>query len=78
MLEYMAEGEDHVWLYICDECFEGSDHIKFKSLATEIGNGAFYLMESYKGIEINLDMWLCDVTLHVMGRFPEKIYLSRA
>jgi hypothetical protein len=78
MLEYFSEGEDSVWLYISDEYFENSDYLSFQRMADEIGNGAFYVMKKYRGIELNLDLWLCDVTLFVLGKFPEKIYLSKS
>jgi hypothetical protein len=45
-------------------------------LATELGNGAFYKLENYKGIEIGLEMWLCDVTKFVFGKFPKIIYFA--
>jgi hypothetical protein len=76
MLEYMSEGENHVWLILSEENFEGSDKLEFIRLATEVENGAFYKLEKYKGIEINLEMWLCDVTKFVFGDFPKIIHLS--
>lgn len=33
------------------------------------------MLESYKGIQINLEMWLCDVTKFVFGDFPKSIYI---
>jgi len=76
MLEYMAEGEDHVWLTISEDNFENSDRIDFVRLATEFDNGAFYKMLAYRGIQINLEMWLCDVTTFVFGKFPETLYVA--
>jgi hypothetical protein len=40
-----------------------------------IKGGAYYLMKEYNGIEYNLKLWLCDVTLFVFNEFPEKIYI---
>jgi hypothetical protein len=78
MLDYMAEGGDEVHAFISEEEFEGADLLHLKSLAEDIGNGAYYLMKKYKGIDIDLTMWLCDVTLFVFNnKFPEKIYICK-
>ncbi len=75
MLEYMAEGEDDVKVYLSEDKFEGSDELVFISNADDIGSGAYYKLNDYRGINIDLKMWLCDVTLFVFGHFPEKIYI---
>lgn len=76
MLEYMAEGNSEVYLYASENEFEGADELKMIRLATELGNGAFYKLDNYKGIEIGLEMWLCDVTKFVFGDFPSSIFIS--
>jgi hypothetical protein len=75
MLEYMAEGESQVWLMLSEEYFENADKLEFLRLATEIGNGAFYKLNNYRGVEIGLEMWLCDVTKFVFGNFPNDIFI---
>lgn len=77
MLEYMAEGEDHVWLILSKEEFENADKLDFLRLATEIENGAFYKLQNYRGVEIGLEMWLCDVTKFVFDDFPKTIFISK-
>ena len=76
MLEYMAEGEGQVWIILSESDFENADKLEFLRLATEIENGAFYKLDKYRGIEIGLEMWLCDVTKFVFGDFPKTIFLS--
>ena len=76
MLEYMAEGEGQVWLVLSEQEFENADKLEFLHLANEIENGAFYKLDKYRGIEIGLEMWLCDVTKFVFGDFPKTIFLS--
>lgn len=78
MLDYMAEDKDEVFLYISEEPFEDSDVLEFQKKADEIGNGAYYLMPKYRGIDLNLELWLCDVTLHVFnGTFPSVIHVRK-
>jgi hypothetical protein len=43
----------------------------------EFDEGAYYHMESYMGLEFNLDVWLCDVTKFVFGEFPKIIYFNK-
>ena len=77
MLNYMSEGSDYIHLYLSEEDFEGADKLEFVRMATEIANGAHYVMKSYLGIEFNLEMWICDVCMFVFnGQFPLNIYIS--
>lgn len=76
MLEYMAEGEGRVWLVLSEQEFENADKLEFLRLATEIENGAFYKIDKYRGIDVGLEVWLCDVTKFVFGDFPKTIFLS--
>jgi hypothetical protein len=77
MLEIMAEGERNFIVALSDTYFENSDEIKFIRMADDIGNGAYYFMEKYKGIKLDLNIWLCDVTIFAFGKFPEKIYIAK-
>lgn len=73
MLEIIAEGENNVSIHFDLEPYEGANKLELKEV---LEVGAFYMLESYKGIELNLDMWLCDVTKFVFGDFPENIYFN--
>jgi hypothetical protein len=79
-LEILSQGEDHVWMTIADEPFENANHIELHGTGiysgVEVGSGASYMLRDYIGIPYELEMWLCDVTLFVFGKFPEKIYYS--
>lgn len=83
MLDYMlastdgGKGGNEVIAYISETEFEGADVLALRCKAEDIGSGAYYSMQNYKGIEFGLNVWLCDVTLFVFnGKFPEKIYIS--
>lgn len=79
MLDIMSEGGNEVVLNVSESHFENSDVVKFVMSAVDIGEGAYYRIEKYRGIEIGLEMWLCDVMLHVFNdRFPERLYISTA
>ncbi len=74
MLEYMAEGEMSVDVVISEDEFQGGDKLV---LVKTDENGGDYKMSTYRGIEINLDLWLCNVTLFVLGKFPEVIWIAK-
>ena len=76
MLNILSEGNSEVVLYVSENEFEGSDKVEMIRLATEYGNGAFYKLDNYKGKQLNLEMWLCDVTKFVFGDFPNKFFIS--
>lgn len=76
MLDYISKGRERISLKLSDTKFEGSDELRFIREANEYDNGAFYILNEYKGNEVNLNMWLCDVTKFVFGDFPKIIYLS--
>lgn len=75
MLDYIADSMDYVNLGVSEAYFDGSDELKYIGLADDLGNGAYYRLDTYKGISIELDMWLCDVTKFVFGYFPSSIYI---
>jgi hypothetical protein len=75
MLNIISQGEDTILLTISLEPFEGSNTLKKIEDTPGIG-GAFYLMESYKGLEYNLKLWLCEVTRFVFGIIPENLYIK--
>jgi hypothetical protein len=77
MLDYMAEGGNEVRLYISEKEFEGGDCLRLEGKAEDIGSGAYYFFHKYRGIHIDLRIWLCDVVLWVYeGKFPDKLFTS--
>jgi len=75
-LEILSQGEGITKVILSDKCYEGSYMLEMQRLGGEIG-GAWYKLESFEGIEFNMEMWLCDVTSFVFGRLPEIIYFSK-
>lgn len=72
LLNVVADGRTEVYLHFSKTSFAGADVLTFKRF-TWI-NGATYRSEKYLGKDTNFKVWLCDVTLHVLGEFPDKIY----
>ena len=76
MLDIVSGNNNECFLELSNEPFEKADTlILMKNLSDSIGGGD-YLMESYKGEEINHNLWLCGVTESVFGEIPEVIYVG--
>ncbi len=80
-LEILSDGEQTVNVVLSTVPFEGADILEFQTLGNleswELGEGAWYKMVSYVGIDYELKLWLCDVTKFVFGGFPNKIYFQK-
>lgn len=77
MLDVMADNKDAVILSISKEPFEGADVLVLTERCDPFIGGGYYLMEKYKGEEINRTMWLCQVTEFVFGEIPEQIFVRQ-
>ena len=78
MIDMMAEGNPQVLITVSDTYFENSDEIEFIRMADDLENGAYYFMEKYIGIEIRMEMWLCDILKVVFDGFPIKIFIAKS
>lgn len=74
LLNVIADGRKEVYLHFSKTCFDCADILILKK--KNWFNGATYRSEKYKNKNTNFKVWLCDVTLHVLGEFPEKIYFT--
>ena len=71
-LDIMSQGEWEIWLTLSDEPFEGAEQLELIDSGLE--EGATYGLSKYMGIDYFIEMWLCDVTKFVFGKFPSVIY----
>lgn len=76
MLDLYSDGAFGVFMTFSETEYGNSDKLVFIRKADELENGAFYMLETFRGKEINLQIWLCDVTLFVFDDFPEVLYIS--
>jgi hypothetical protein len=69
MLDYLAKGKKRVEVEMSEQPFEGALALERTKMG-EPGGGAYY-----KPVNHHIEsVWLCDVTLFALGKFPEKIY----
>lgn len=77
-LDILCDGEWDVWMTISDTPFDGAEELHQTTLGRiegpELGEGAWYQVKTYFGLDFNLKIWLCDVTKFVFGDFPKTIY----
>lgn len=65
-------SDDQIVITFSTQDFTDSSKLNFVKLNLDIENGAFY-----KYLEMDLELWLCDVTKFVFGYFPETIYFKK-
>lgn len=75
LLDIISQGEDSVRLFLSLEPQEGCDILDKLYDTPDVG-GSYYILLTYKGIEYDLEMWLCGVTEFVFGFMPDKIYFK--
>lgn len=76
MLDYLSENKNEVILNVSETEFDNSDILHFKEETPDIGEGSYYILHSYKGIDMDSNVWLCDVAKFFFGYFPKQIYFS--
>lgn len=65
LLNRLSKGKDEVTLQFSKKPFIGCKKLKF-GFKTPV-NGAVYFSRGFP-------LWLCDVTLFVLGEFPKRIF----
>lgn len=76
LLDKLSKEGNRVVCQVSEIPVEKFELLQFIREADEWKNGAFYRMASIFGKQINMELWLCDVTRFVFGYFPRQIYLS--
>lgn len=76
LLEVLSEGNNEIYLAISEEYFNNANKLEFNRLGEDYESGAFYNLKSYRNIEFDFEIWLCDVTLSIFNKFPESIYFK--
>jgi len=76
MLDHMSNNGTQVLVLISRTNFEGANVLEFKAPATDVGEGAYYMLNEYDGETLNLSVFLCDVTLFVFGEFPKQLFIT--
>jgi len=74
LLDIIAKGRTEVFLQFSED--EIDDSGKLFLIKKSWFNGADYKIDTYLNEELNLKVWLCNVTKFVMNYFPEEIYFK--
>ncbi|GAB3812109.1 DUF6717 family protein [Pontibacter rugosus] len=73
MLDYLAKGNNQVDVEMSEQPIEGALKLEISRLG-DPGGGAYYKPVNHQIQSV----WLCDVTLFALGKFPENIYFRKA
>lgn len=74
LLDLIAKGRPEVYLHYSENEIKNADVLTFVKKCWF--NGADYILNDLEGNNVDLKVWLCNVTKHVMGDFPKKIYFK--
>lgn len=76
MLDIYAQGENIIRLTLSDSNI-GDNFDKLTLISDDLEAGATYKVNSILGITYEFEIWLCDVTKFVFGKFPKIIYIKK-
>ena len=87
LLDYLAGEKDEVTLTFSETNFDGAQCLnmieeikgmKFSKTGRllSFNAGADYVQTNFRNTDADLDVWLCNVTKHVFGYFPKRIFYS--
>lgn len=75
LLSHIAKGDNKVTLQvILDYLNDYNDYIILDRFEHSLAGGASYTVSN---AEFKEPIWICPVTLCVLGRYPKKIYFKR-
>ena len=78
MLDILNDGSNHVKLFVSMKPIDG---IKLNRLDSSLTGGAHYEVDKDSKHKIKeftkKTLWLCPVTLTVLGQYPETIYYKK-
>ncbi|MGN1257655.1 MAG: DUF6717 family protein [Candidatus Limisoma sp.] len=75
LLSHIAKGDNKVTLQvILDYIDDYNDYIILDRFKHSLAGGASYTVSN---AEFKEPIWICPVTLCVLGRYPKKIYFKR-
>lgn len=78
LLNYLTLDDETVRLAVSEVPFSRADKLILVREALELENGAIYKVSTLSGVPMeNMEVWLCDVTKFVLGRFPVVIYFEQ-
>jgi hypothetical protein len=77
MLDIIAGEKDKVTLQIDTNRFPGSDELLLTELCDPLLGGGYYHLKTFENLEVNRNLWLCDVTRFVFGDIPPRIYVRK-
>lgn len=76
LLDVLAQGQDSITLVISTTAVDGYQHLKRTKLHLLGAGGADYFAETIDSHKYDLKLWLCPVTLYVLGRYPKNIWYT--
>ena len=78
LLDIISQGDFEVSLYISESPFNGSDVLNLIEVCDDSNGGAIYSLKQLNNIQLNLEIWLCEVTKQIFNNYyPPNIYFTK-
>lgn len=77
MLTHIAKGDNRVTLKVVVDSIEGyarEEFVRLEQTKSSLTGGAWYKPSN---IDFTKNIWICPVTLCVLGRYPKLIFFKR-
>ena len=72
----LDDGNSFVILEVSLDPIDNYEHLKLIELP-DFGGG-LYILEMYNNVDIDLEVWICDVIKHIFnGNIPNNIYFKK-
>jgi len=73
-----TEGKHRVTIHVIpsEEKLEVEDHTELRQLDKSLTGGSHYDATSFEGLRMKT-IWICPVTLCVLGRYPKYLYIKK-
>jgi hypothetical protein len=77
-LDLVSNNASTVKLTLSDEQFDSAEALTLLRIREDnLGGGGIYFLETYRDKNVDLKLWLCEVTSFVFKTIPQKIYFNK-
>ncbi len=78
-LDLVSNKADKVDIFMSEDSFEDAEILTLLRIKeANLGGGGIYYLETYQNKQVDLKLWLCDVTEFVFKAIPQKIYFAHS
>jgi hypothetical protein len=77
LLNLLSGSDPNVKITFHNEPFENAEPLWLLQSTQPFLDGGYYCMDTCNGIEVNCNIWLCDLLKLVFGSTPQQIFVKK-